>query len=234
MSLWLVPFYKVTKENIFATSHVAVLLDWDITWSEVANPWNIFIQLRECTWHNCVRYFIMRKGWNAHAPFSSRKQKGRNCRCCYFQTPSVVHCTNATASAHCAQSPKFLRNFYPQTAANNFCQLLRVKRKPSCTSVGNAQAQLHFRDDQQRAFGISNISNWNTNCARSMRYNTKATNKPMPNKISENMVKFKESPLVCALLFGTTTLVLVAWTVSSQDSAITFLAPCHWWGPFRR
>ena len=26
------------------------------------------------------------------------------------------------------------------------------------TSVGNAQAQLHFRDDQQRAFGISNIS----------------------------------------------------------------------------
>ena len=34
------------------------------------------------------------------------------CRCCYFQTPSVVHCVNATASA---QSPKFLRNFYPQT-----------------------------------------------------------------------------------------------------------------------
>ena len=27
------------------------------------------------------------------------------------------------------------------------------------TSAGNAQAQLHFRDDQQRAFGISNISN---------------------------------------------------------------------------
>ena len=32
-------------------------------------------------------------------------------------------------------------------------------RKRSCTSAGNAQAQLHFRDDQQRAFGISNISN---------------------------------------------------------------------------
>ena len=29
------------------------------------------------------------------------------------------------------------------------------------TSAGNAQAQLHFRDDQQRAFGISNISNSN-------------------------------------------------------------------------
>ena len=27
------------------------------------------------------------------------------------------------------------------------------------TSAGNAQAQLHFCDDQQRAFGISNISN---------------------------------------------------------------------------
>ena len=27
------------------------------------------------------------------------------------------------------------------------------------TSAGNAQAQLHFRDDQQRAFGICNISN---------------------------------------------------------------------------
>ena len=32
-------------------------------------------------------------------------------------------------------------------------------RKRSCISAGNAQAQLHFRDDQQRAFGISNISN---------------------------------------------------------------------------
>ena len=66
-----------------------------------------------------------------------------NCRCCYFQTPSVVHCMNATASAQ----------------SNNFCQLLRVTHKRSCTSAGNEQAQLHFRDDQQRAFGISNISN---------------------------------------------------------------------------
>ena len=41
-----------------------------------------------------------------------------NCICCYFQTPSVVHCMNATASA---QSPKFSRNFYPQTIFANFC-----------------------------------------------------------------------------------------------------------------
>ena len=32
-----------------------------------------------------------------------------------------------------------------------------------CTSVGNVQAQLHFQDDQQRAFGISNISNCRCN-----------------------------------------------------------------------
>ena len=84
-------------------------------------------------------------------PQAPRTAKKRNCRCCYFQTPSVVHCMNATASA---QSPKFLRNFYPQTIFANFT------RKRSCTSVGNVQAQLHFRDDQQRSFGISNISNY--------------------------------------------------------------------------
>ena len=82
-----------------------------------------------------------------------RAARKRNCRCCFFQTPSVVHCMNATASA---QSPKFFTKFLP---ANNFCQLLRVTRKRSCTSAGNTQAQLHFRDDQQRAFGISNLSN---------------------------------------------------------------------------
>ena len=54
-----------------------------------------------------------------------------------------------------AQSNKIFMEFFP---ANNFCQFLRVTRKRSCTSAGNAQAQLHFRDDQQRAFGISNIS----------------------------------------------------------------------------
>ena len=54
------------------------------------------------------------------------------------------------------------QNFYEIfTRKQFFCQLLQVTRKRSCTSAGNAQAQLHFRDDQQRAFGISNISNWN-------------------------------------------------------------------------
>ena len=46
--------------------------------------------------------------------------------------------------------------FYPQ---KNFSQFLRVTCTCSCTSAGNAQAQLHFRDDQQRVFGISNICN---------------------------------------------------------------------------
>ena len=36
------------------------------------------------------------------------------------------------------------------------------------TSAGNAQAQLHFRDDQQRAFGISNICNCSVQLARLM------------------------------------------------------------------
>ena len=54
---------------------------------------------------------------------------------------------------------KIFTKFLP---ANNFCKLLRVTCKRSCTSAGNAQAQLHFRDDQQRAFGISNISNWSS------------------------------------------------------------------------
>ena len=65
--------------------------------------------------------------------------------------PSVVHCMNATGAV-----TKICTKFLP---VNNFCQLLRVTHKHSCTSVGNAQAQLHFQDDQQRAFGISNISN---------------------------------------------------------------------------
>ena len=65
-----------------------------------------------------------------------------------FQTPSDVHCINATASVQSL-------NFLP---AKNFSQLLRVTHKRSCTSAGNAQVQLYFRDDQQMAFGISKIS----------------------------------------------------------------------------
>ena len=51
------------------------------------------------------------------------------------------------------------QNFNEIFTRKHICQLLRVTRKRSCNSAGNAQAQLHFRDDQQRAFGISNISN---------------------------------------------------------------------------
>ena len=45
------------------------------------------------------------------------------------------------------RSHQNLSNFLP---ANNFCQLLRVTRKRSCTSAGNAQAQLHFRINRER------------------------------------------------------------------------------------
>ena len=71
-----------------------------------------------------------------------------NALCC---SPYERNCVRAVT--------KLFTKFLP---ANNFCQLLWVTRKRSCTSAGNAQAQLHFQDDQQRAFGISNISNWAT------------------------------------------------------------------------
>ena len=70
--------------------------------------------------------------------------------------PNALCCSLNERNCICAVTKVFTK-FLP---ANNFCQLLRVTRKRSCTSAGNAQAQLHFRDDQQRAFGISNISNW--------------------------------------------------------------------------
>ena len=70
--------------------------------------------------------------------------------------PNALCCSLYERNCVCAVT-KIFTKFLP---ANNFCQLLRVTRKRSCTSAGNAQAQLHFRDDQQRAFGISNISNW--------------------------------------------------------------------------
>ena len=69
--------------------------------------------------------------------------------------PNALCCSLYERNCVCAVT-KIFTKFLP---ANNFCQLLRVTRKRSCTSAGNAQAQLHFRDDQQRAFGISNISN---------------------------------------------------------------------------
>ena len=69
--------------------------------------------------------------------------------------PNAPCCSLYERNCVCAVT-KICTKYLP---ANNFCQLLRVTRKRSCTSAGNAQAQLHFRDDQQRAFGISNISN---------------------------------------------------------------------------
>ena len=70
--------------------------------------------------------------------------------------PNALCCSPYERNYICAVTKIFMK-FLP---VNNFCQLLRVTRKRSCTSAGNAQAQLHFQDDQQRAFGISNISNW--------------------------------------------------------------------------
>ena len=72
--------------------------------------------------------------------------------------PNALCCSLYERNCVCAVT-KIFTKFIP---ANNFCQLLRVTCKRSCTSAGNAQAQLHFRDDQPRAFGISNISNWLT------------------------------------------------------------------------
>ena len=69
--------------------------------------------------------------------------------------PNALCCSLYERDCVCAVTNIFTK-FLP---ANNFCQLLRVTRKRSCTSASNAQAQLHLWDDQQRAFGISNISN---------------------------------------------------------------------------
>ena len=70
--------------------------------------------------------------------------------------PNALCCSLYERNYVCAVT-KIFTKFLP---ADNFCQLLRVTHKHSCTSAGNTQAQLHFRDDQQRAFGINNISNW--------------------------------------------------------------------------
>ena len=76
--------------------------------------------------------------------------------------PNALCCSLYERNCVCAVF-KIFSKFLP---ANNFCQLLRVTRKRSFTSASNAQAQLHFRDDQQRAFGISSVSNsrfcWNS------------------------------------------------------------------------
>ena len=80
--------------------------------------------------------------------------------------------------------------------ANNFYQLLRVTRKRIGTSAGNAQAQLHFRDDQQRAFGISNIS---TGGAGKARFNVAtptygARTRPLHVQHTYYRIIFKQNP----------------------------------------
>ena len=72
--------------------------------------------------------------------------------------PNALCCSLYERNCVCVVT-KIFTKFLP---ADMSYQLLRVTRKRSChgscTSAGNAQAQLHLRDDQQRAFGISNIS----------------------------------------------------------------------------
>ena len=74
--------------------------------------------------------------------------------------PNALCCSLYERNCVCAVTKMFTK-FLP---ANNFCQFLRVTRKRSCTSASNAQAQLHFWDDQQRALElatspIGNVSN---------------------------------------------------------------------------
>ena len=91
-------------------------------------------------------------------PCLSAEQSGRGSRkdLNYFCTwvphqlqmllfPNALCCSLYERNCVCAVT-KIFTKLLP---ANNFCQLLRVTRKRSCTSAGNAQAQLHFRDDQQ-------------------------------------------------------------------------------------
>ena len=70
--------------------------------------------------------------------FSYLKHGYFNCICCYFQTPSVVHCMNATVSA---QSPNFNEIF--------------THKQFLPTSAGNAQAQLHFCEKRASAVALS-------------------------------------------------------------------------------
>ena len=66
--------------------------------------------------------------------------------------PNALCCSLYKCNCVCAVTKFFTcKKLFPTSVGNS---------KHSCTSAGNAQAQIHFRDDQQRAFGISNISNW--------------------------------------------------------------------------
>ena len=59
--------------------------------------------------------------------------------------PNTLCCSLYECNCVCAVT-KIFTKFLP---TNNFCQLLQVTRKHSCTSAGKAQAQLHFQDDNR-------------------------------------------------------------------------------------
>ena len=106
--------------------------------------------------------------------------------------PNALCCTLYERNCVCVVT-KISTKFLP---ANNFCQLLRVTHKRSCTSAGNAQAQLHFRDDQQRAFGISNIS---TGGAGKARFNVatptyEARTRPLHVQHTYYRIIYKQNP----------------------------------------
>ena len=92
--------------------------------------------------------------YSCHKHFGIRQSLGGRAQLQMLLFPNTLCCSLYERNCVCAVT-KIFTKFLP---ANNFCQLLRVTRKRRCTSAGNAQAQLHFQDDQQRAFGISNIS----------------------------------------------------------------------------
>ena len=50
---------------------------------------------------------------------------------------------------------------FPNASSHQIFYKVFTRKQFLPTYAGNAQAQLHFQDDQQRAFGISNISNSN-------------------------------------------------------------------------
>ena len=80
-----------------------------------------------------------------HLPFSTLTMQSQ-----MLPIPNALCCSLYKCNCACAVTKFF----------TNFCQLLQVTRKRSWTSSANTHALLHFRNDQQRAFGISNISNW--------------------------------------------------------------------------
>ena len=75
-----------------------------------------------------------------------------NALCC-----SLYECNCVVTKIFTCKQLLPANNFLPTSAGNPQAQLL---------FCGRAQAQLHFRDDQQRAFGISNISNSMVPCKK--------------------------------------------------------------------